>query len=205
MLAGSLGNKESTCVHPYFFYFLYLIFPVVTFILLGTNPWLPDGSRCNPNLKHLVYVPSNPSDHSSGTADEVLPVGQLVIKPMPCTCKPEFPVIASVIAGIEIFVFILFILNNPLMNAHGKEASEKRSIASYGRFSGAIAYVTIFMASLILMLESSEYCGIPIFFWTLASFWFRFLIIFTALAGYEHKPEGSSATGPSAATLCSIS
>jgi hypothetical protein len=161
----------------------------VTLILLSTNPWLPGGSRCDPNLKHLVYVPSTPSDHSSDTADEVLLVAQLVIKPRPCTCKPEFPVIASVLAGIEIFIFILFMLNNTLMNAHGKEAPEKRSVASYGSFLGLVAYFTVYMTSLIYMWQSSQYCGIPIFFWTMLSFFFRGLIILFAVGGYEHEVD----------------
>jgi hypothetical protein len=192
MLASQPAKKQSKNVDAFFCFFLYLIFPVVTLILLRTNPWLPDRSPCDPNQKHPVYVPSAPSNRSSDTEDEVPPVAQLVIKMMPCTCKSEFPVTVSVLAGIEIFIFVWFAWSNPLVNARGKEPSEKCSTASYGLYSFAIAYFTFLILSFIFMIQSSQHCGIAIFFWTLMSSVFRGYIICFYVALYEHEVDKNS-------------
>ena len=150
MSASSPAEKKSLNKGAYLCYFIYLIFPAITLILLITHPWIQNRQ-----------------------------------------CKPEFPVIASVVAGIEIFIFILFVLCDPLTNAHGKEASEKRSMASYGRVSGAVAYFTIFITSLIFMWQSSEYCGIAIYFWTMLSFFFRGPIVGFAVGAYEEDKRSN--------------
>ena len=169
MLYPAEKKFGNTCA--FICYFLCLIFPVVTLILLRTNPWLPDQSLCDPNMKMT-----------------------------PCTCNPEFPATASVLAGIEIFIFFLFMWFNPLVNARGRDSSENCSpvsCARLARISGAITYVTFLIVVFLIMTQSNQYCGIAIFFWTMCSSLVRVFITCLYVALYEHQiDDQKSNEGP---------
>jgi hypothetical protein len=189
------SNIRETCC-----YSLYLISPVVTLTLLSTNHWLPDGSLCDPNMQHLVYVPTAPDRQSSDAADEVLPVGQLVVKTLPCTCKTEFPVTVSVLAGIDFFMFILLLLFNPIANEHWKDglkrALKKRSPVSYALYLVAVAYVVLLNLQFVFMLQSNLYCGVVMFLWTLFSTVLRFVTICFCMAMYYKEDDATHAGNP---------
>lgn len=181
MMPVSPRPKQS-CVPSYLVYVFFFVFPVVTFIWLQTDPWLPDGSPCDPNLTQLVYVPLTPA--SPGAADEVRPVGRFDITLQPCTCHPEFPVVAAVVAGMETCIFVLFVCYDPLTTAHGLKAPAT-PVARYGRIYGAIAYFAGYIASIVFLGLSSTYCGFPIFLWTFLSAPVRGLYVFFTVAQYE--------------------
>jgi len=137
-----------------FCYFAYLMLPVVTLTLLYTTPWLAnDGSRCDPN------------------------------DPYVCECPHQVPVLSSVVAGIEIFVlFRLFcydMLGYDTPVLYRSDASGGRGetgcfcFFSSALYLGFAAYVSLAAVSLIFVISSNPHCGLVIFIWTLASFFFR--------------------------------
>jgi hypothetical protein len=194
MSASSPAEKKSAtrCELPLICYSLFLVFPVVTLILLSTNFWLPDRSPCDKEMTHQVYVPPTPPDRSSDTEDKVLPVGQYIIKTMPCTCRPEFPVTASVLAGMDILIFFSLIYLNPLVNGIGKKSSEK--CPSCLSVCGVITYLFFLVGSFWVMSVSNPLCGAVIFLWTCVSFLVHLIIMMcSAIAwdGFENDQTSS--------------
>ena len=182
MSASSPAEKKSAtrCELPLICYSLFLVFPVVTLILLSTNFWLPDQSPCD---TYLVYVPPTPSDRSSDTEDKVLPVGQYEIKTTPCTCRPEFPVTASVLAVMDILIFFSLLYWNPLVNGRGKESSEK--CPSCLGVCGVITYLFFLVGSFWVMSVSNFNCGAVIFLWTSVSFLLHLFIMMCCALAYD--------------------
>ena len=197
MLASPPANMAMSNTCYILLYSLYLIFPVVTLTLLSTNNWLPDASPCDPNLKRLVYVPTAPVNQSSDAADEVLPVGQLVVKTLPCTCRTEFPVIGYVLAVIDFFIFVLFVWFNPAnkANKYVRVDSEKSSqrwsvLALYFFFVKCSA---LFILEFVFMLMSNHNCGIVLFLWTLSSTIVRFFIVCFCVGMYVDEDDATLA------------
>jgi hypothetical protein len=197
MVASPPANMARSNTCDILCYSLYLIFPVVTLTLLSTNHWLPDGSPCDPNLKHLVYVPTAPTNQSSDAADEVLPVGQLVVKTLPCTCRTEFPVMVYVLAGIDFFIFVLFVWFNPanIANKYVRVGSEKCSQFLYtlALYFFVVTCTALLILEFVFMLMSNHNCGIVMYLWTLCSTIFRFVIVCFCVGKYVDEDDATLA------------
>jgi hypothetical protein len=95
----------------------------------------------------------------------------------PCVCKQEFPVLISIVAGIEILLFVWLVWKNPLVNAKARAILEKRSWAVYARWIGFITYFILYMTAIVCMGLSNERCSVAMYFFTLISCFFRCLLM----------------------------
>jgi hypothetical protein len=139
-------------------YFLYLMFPVVTFALMSTHPWLQSGLLCDTRQPKT-----------------------------PCVCKQEFPVLISFVCGMEILLFILLVLNNSLVTAEVRHEAQKRTPADYARWIGFITYFAFYMTALACMSQSFERCSVALYFFTIASFFIRVLLALCFVFLYEQR------------------
>jgi hypothetical protein len=141
-------------------YFLYLMFPVVTFALMSTHPWLQSGLLCDTRQPKT-----------------------------PCICKEELPVFISIVCGIEIFLFVLLVWKNPLVTAKTRHEGQIRSLVDYGRWIGFITYLAFYVTALGYLMQSFERCSVALYFYTFASFWIRFPLVFCFVFLYELRGQ----------------
>ena len=121
------NTGDNKCTH--FLNFLYLIFPIVTFALLSTHPWLPDGLLCDTRQPKT-----------------------------PCVWSQEFPVLASIAAGFEIVTCVLIALYNTTMHTNDGNKSQSRW-AFLARGFVFLIYFVLYMTVIVYLIEAPSAVG----------------------------------------------
>jgi len=149
-------GAEKTHVLKWGKYIWFLLFPLITLVLLQTNPWHEDNSKCR--------------------------AGDTQLKNKRCTCLAEVPFLLYMMIVFECFAYLYFVAEDPFFSLHYRPIDSKEN-EDYNRnllikivIFDAL-YIALLVGILNALLRSDVDCSLPIYVFGVCFFVFRSLIV----------------------------
>jgi hypothetical protein len=149
-------GAEKTHVLKWRKYIWFLLFPLITLVLLQAAPWHEDNSECI--------------------------AGGAQLKNKKCTCSEEVPFLLYMMIVFECFAYLYFILEDPFTSLHYRpfDSNENWKYNQFVFTKIAIfdaLYIALLVSILDALLRSDKDCSFPIYFFGVFFFVFRSLIV----------------------------
>jgi hypothetical protein len=176
-------NKEQLKWFPYVWF---LLFPLITLVLLQTAPWQEDNSECKPDRTRPRFQ-ENSANVSHGEnavlprGSIVLPTGSIVFEMQKCTCSADVPAFLYMLVIFECFVFMYFTAFDPLNTLLSRPYEEVEDwrynyrIPLIGIFDAL--YISLLVAELNGLLQSDVDCSFAIWVFGILFFILRSTVI----------------------------
>ena len=181
-------------------YFVILILPLITLVLLQVDEWRENHSECNPEQKRLVIITHN--ERQSDTDNVVQPMGKLVYAPIICTCIPEFPAYTYILLCFEVLASLYFFASEPFKNPPFDTIAEFCTGCNISTrllciLLFDISYVSLVALNMSAMGQSNQYCGLALVTWCTGALFFRACIIIAFHWPWDKTSENVPNDNPS--------
>lgn len=176
-------NERQLKWYPYVWF---LLFPLITLVLLHTAPWQEDNSECKPDGTQPRFEESSANISHRDNAELprgsiVLPTGSRVFQMKKCTCSADVPAFLYMIVVFEFFVFLYFIAFDPLDTLPNRPDREVEDCRYTYRLRFIlifdVLYATLLVFELNALVQSDVDCSFAIYFFGILFFVFRSMTI----------------------------
>ena len=167
-------GAENTRKLQWMKYIWFLLFPLITLVLLQAAPWHEDNSECR--------------------------AGGAQLKNQKCTCSKEVPFLLYMMIVFECFAYLYFIVEDPFTSLHyrpfdSKENWEYNIFLIMKIFIFDALYIALLVSILDALLRSDKDCSFPIYFFGIFFFVFRSLIVIAiTIMPFANKRKYDSVT-----------
>jgi hypothetical protein len=180
--ADSVDKKDRQLKWcPYVFF---LVFPLITLVLLHTAPWQEDNSECKPDRTRPRFEESSANiSHSENAVlprgSIVLPTGSIVFEMKKCTCSADVPLLLYMIVIFEFFVFLCFIAFDPLDHLRRRPNEKREAVENRVQLLAIfdVTYISLLVWELDALVKSDVDCSFAIWFFGILFFGFRSIVI----------------------------